>query len=57
MLVLPVALLLALAICGGSSQTPDYPFNNPKLPWDQRVADLVSRLTLEVGLLHSLEKF
>ena len=24
-----------------------FPFNDPTLPWDQRVDDLVSRLTLE----------
>ena len=25
----------------------DYPFRDPSLPWDQRVDDLVGRLTLE----------
>ncbi len=29
------------------AQTPSYPFQNPALPLDQRVTDLVSRLTLQ----------
>jgi beta-glucosidase len=33
-----------LFVCG---QTAQYPFQNPKLPLEQRVSDLVSRLTLE----------
>src|ERR1035437_9209829 len=29
------------------AQTPSFPFQNPALPFDQRVIDLVSRLTLQ----------
>jgi hypothetical protein len=32
---------------------PPYPFNDPTLPTDQRVADLVSRLTLEEKVTHT----
>ena len=34
--------LLVLAASDGK-----FPFQNPKLPWDERVDDLVKRLTLE----------
>ena len=41
-----VVLAVVLLLSGAAAQ--DYPFNNMSLPWDQRVADLVSRLTLPV---------
>ena len=37
--------LLALAITAATAQ-PDYPFRDPQLPDDQRIADLLGRLTL-----------
>ncbi|KAA6329491.1 Beta-glucosidase [termite gut metagenome] len=40
-------LLLTLVICTTSCSTHDYPFRDTKLPIDQRVQDLISRLTLE----------
>ncbi|KAA6326352.1 Beta-glucosidase, partial [termite gut metagenome] len=40
-------LLLILVICTTSCSTHDYPFRDTKLPIDQRVQDLISRLTLE----------
>jgi hypothetical protein len=36
-----------------SEPAPPYPFNDPTLPTDQRVADLVSRLTLEEKVAHT----
>ena len=43
---LPLALLLTIATVA-SAQTSDAPYLNPTLPVDQRVEDLVSRMTLE----------
>jgi beta-glucosidase len=43
-LALPV-LLLALAACHSTQY--EYPFRNPRLSFEERAADLVSRLTLE----------
>src|SRR5512145_205199 len=43
-----VILLFSLLPLGAISQTDSkYPFNNPQLPLEERVYDLVSRLTLE----------
>jgi len=39
--VLLLSGFVTLAIC------QNFPFEDPKLPWDQRVNDLVSRLTLD----------
>ncbi len=42
-----VALLAAL-VCGSAwSQTYEYPFRNPDLPLEERVQDVISRLTIE----------
>ena len=30
-----------------TARSPKFPFQDPKLPWDQRADDLVARLTLE----------
>ncbi|MFO7575211.1 MAG: glycoside hydrolase family 3 C-terminal domain-containing protein [Bacteroidales bacterium] len=40
-------LILCLAACSGPQQVYEYPFRNPNLQVDERVADLISRLTLE----------
>lgn len=60
--ILHYSVLLILVSCGSpestsdavtstteqpSQETPDYPFYNPSLPIDERIDDLVSRLTLE----------
>jgi beta-glucosidase len=47
-----IVILLLLTILPCKGQTPDkkpqdFPFNKPSLPIDERVADLISRLTLE----------
>ncbi|HWO88663.1 MAG TPA: glycoside hydrolase family 3 N-terminal domain-containing protein, partial [Gemmatimonadales bacterium] len=54
-LLLPAALALASSACGRAplaraapaGQQTELPFRNPDLPLEQRVADLVRRLTLE----------
>jgi beta-glucosidase len=40
-------LVLMVPFLQLKAQTPSYPFQNPALPFDQRVTDLVSRLTLQ----------
>ena len=44
-------LLLCLALAATAltlrAQAPEYPFRNPELPQEQRIDDLLSRLTLE----------
>ena len=41
-------LICALLPLGGlMAQTDDYPFRNPDLPLEERIEDLLSRLTLE----------
>jgi beta-glucosidase len=48
--VLAIALILQLSISPLnhlSAQTSKFPFNDPKLPLDDRVNDLVARMTLE----------
>ena len=42
----PILLLLSILWCAGLA-AQSYPFQNPDLPIEQRVNDLVSRLTLE----------
>ncbi len=46
---LPSAVLVTLALLIGTvfGQTQQYPFQNPDLPLDQRLDDLMSRLTME----------
>ena len=50
---LAAPVLLCLLPAAALAADPTYPFQNPKLPAEQRVADLLGRLTLEekVGLL------
>lgn len=45
-----------LLLCGSASFASDnsFPFQDPKLPWDVRVDDLVGRLTLEEIVNQSL---
>ena len=45
MLWIFVSLLFSVNCAHGSA--PPYPFMDPELPWEQRVDDLVGRLTLE----------
>ena len=41
-------VLLAALVCGGAkAQTYEYPFRNPNLPLEERIQDVISRLTLE----------
>lgn len=41
-------MVLAVTLIGVSTQKPgSFPFNDPSLSWDERVADLVGRLTLD----------
>lgn len=42
-----IILALIVPFLQIKAQTPSYPFRNPALPFDQRVIDLVSRLTLQ----------
>lgn len=42
-----VLLIALLATCGTKAQTYDFPFRNPDLPIEERVSDVISRLTLE----------
>src|SRR5215204_5484589 len=47
---LAIAVVLQLSISpllNLNAQTSKFPFNDPKLPLDERVNDLVSRMTLE----------
>jgi len=37
-----------------TSAAPKYPFQDPSLPWDKRVDDLVDRLTLDELVNHSM---
>ena len=46
-----VIFLLVLAGIPSYGQTSNSPYQNPKLPIDQRVNDLVSRMTLEEKIL------
>jgi beta-glucosidase len=52
-------ILLFAGLCLKSSAQADYPFRDPKLPDDQRIADLLSRMTLEekVDLMSDHPKF
>jgi len=50
------AVLLAFGLLVGSSfAAPSFPFQDPQLPLDQRVADLISRLTLEEKAAQMME--
>ena len=40
-------LIICMAACSGPQQVYEYPFRNPGLPIEERVTDLISRLTLE----------
>jgi beta-glucosidase len=53
-----IILLFALTSLKSAAQ-PDYPFRDPKLPDDQRIADLLGRLTLaeKVDLMSDHPKF
>ncbi|KAK6170692.1 hypothetical protein SNE40_019019 [Patella caerulea] len=42
-----LTLLSIVSIVLHDGSYADFPFNNPSLPWDQRVDDLVGRLTLD----------
>ena len=42
-----LAILVIVATKTVCCVEANFPFENPKLPWDQRVDDLVGRLTLE----------
>ncbi|XP_050394883.1 uncharacterized protein LOC126812504 [Patella vulgata] len=43
-----IRIVACFVICAFIMVTyADFPFNNPSLPWDQRVDDLVGRLTLD----------
>lgn len=44
--VLSIYFLLVLAVSETKKDT-NYPFQNISLPWDERLDDLVSRLTIE----------
>lgn len=43
-----IAILLTLS---GLSSGEDFPFKDPTLPWEERLDDLVNRLTLEEMVL------
>ncbi|MEL6820921.1 MAG: glycoside hydrolase family 3 N-terminal domain-containing protein, partial [Calditrichota bacterium] len=51
-----LALFLAVLACSTLMAQPDYPFRNADLPLEERVQDLVNRLTIEekAGLLWEL---
>lgn len=45
-----IALLLCLFICGlgmGRTQQPQYPFNDPTLPMEKRIDNLLSQMTID----------
>jgi len=52
-----LALLAVPAVPGAALAEPSYPFRDPRLPLETRVADLVGRLTLDekVSLLHQYQ--
>jgi len=49
-----LSTLCLLCISTGFSRGQKYPFQDPKLPWNDRVDDLVNRLTLEELVNNSL---
>ena len=48
-----LVILLTAMLAAGSINAQEHPFNDPKLPVDQRIEDLLGRLTLEekVGMM------
>ena len=48
-----LVILLTALLAAGSINAQEHPFNDPKLPVDQRIEDLLGRLTLEekVGMM------
>ncbi len=42
-----ISLIICLTSCSGQQKEYEYPFRNPNLATEERVADLISRLTLE----------
>ena len=52
--LLALVLVPTLVLPAGADTDPDYPFRDTSLPLDERIADLLSRLTLEekVSLMH-----
>ena len=48
-----LVILLTALLAAGSINAQEHPFNDPKLPADQRIEDLLGRLTLEekVGMM------
>jgi beta-glucosidase len=50
-------VLLLGALPATAQTTPDHPFRNPDLPLEERIADLLSRLTLDekISLLHQYQ--
>ena len=46
-MLLAIGAILFLLPHASPHNAPPYPFMDPDLPWDKRVDDLVSRLTLE----------
>jgi beta-glucosidase len=55
--ILGVAVAVTLGLTGPVHAKTTYPFQNPRLPLDKRVDDLLGRLTLDekVSLLHQYE--
>jgi beta-glucosidase len=55
--VLSAAILLAPTLPGAAHADPGYPFRDPRLPLQQRVDDLVGRLTTDekISLLHQYQ--
>ena len=55
--VLAAAIMIAPAVPSAAYADPAYPFRDPRLPLQQRVDDLVGRLTLDekISLLHQYQ--
>ena len=55
-LLISVFALLTVLLVNGQTQGPQLPFRNTSLPTDQRVADLLGRMTLEEKVAQMMDK-
>ena len=55
-MLISVFALLTVLLVNGQTQGPQLPFRNTSLPTDQRVADLLGRMTLEEKVAQMMDK-